>query len=123
MRRRRDSSAVKSSAIRTRAPRASSPTRSIAACPSRRRESMTLRPASIPSTFSATSFSRSLMSLTSSFLNVGLRSDEVDRSLPEQEARIDDLETGLDPLDVLGDQLLEVADVLDFQLLERGSPI
>ena len=52
---------------------------------------------------------------------LGVQADEVDRSLPEQEARIDDLETGLDPLDVLGDQLLEVADVLDFQLLERGS--
>src|SRR2546425_8853506 len=64
--------AAKSSAMRTSAPFAPSPTRSMAACPSRTRESMTRSPDSMPSMFSATSFSRSPMSLTSSFWHVAL---------------------------------------------------
>src|SRR2546423_12532854 len=51
-------------------PLASIPTRSIAACPSSTRESMTVSPGSMPSTLSATSCCRSPRSTTSSFLNV-----------------------------------------------------
>ena len=69
---RRPSSAVKSRAISTSDPLVSSPTRSIAAWPSSKRESTIFKPGSMPSTFSATSFSKSPMSLTSSFRNVGL---------------------------------------------------
>ena len=66
------SSALRSSAISTREPFASRPTRSIAAWPRSRRESTTFRPGSTPSAFSATSRSKLPMSLTASFLNVGL---------------------------------------------------
>src|SRR5438105_12626889 len=45
--------------------------------------------------------------------------DEVNGRVPEPNPRVDDPQSGLNTLDVLGDQLLQVADVLDFQLLAR----
>ncbi|PYM94245.1 MAG: hypothetical protein DME04_08185 [Candidatus Rokuibacteriota bacterium] len=52
---------------------------------------------------------------------LGVEPDEVDRSMPEQQPRIHDLQARLDALDILGNQLLQVADVLDLKLPERGS--
>src|SRR3989442_4190659 len=49
----------------------------------------------------------------------GVERDQVDRRLPETEARVNDPEARLDALDVLGNQLLQVAEIRDFQLLER----
>src|SRR5438128_3280159 len=49
----------------------------------------------------------------------GVERDQVDRRLSETEARVNDPEARLDALDVLGNQLLQVAEIRDFQLLER----
>ena len=51
----------------------------------------------------------------------GVEGHQVDRRLPEDEARVYDPKAGLDALDVIGNKLLQVAEILDFQPLERRS--
>src|SRR5262249_4801777 len=47
--------------------------------------------------------------------------DEVDRGLAKDQARVDDHQARLDTICIFDDEPLQVADVLDFELPERGS--
>ena len=50
-----------------------------------------------------------------------VKGDQVDRRLPEDETRVNDTETGLDALDILGNQLFQVAEILNFEPLKGRS--